>query len=437
MSRRQPRPFRPAVVRHYTDATHKTRCKSTDPGATPRKERLDTFYAKVGGKKVSLGTQDEGQAWERLRVLLRRRAEGRAGLRDAYADHAEKPLADHLREYLAILKAKGTGEAQRSKLASEIPLVSAEAGWTLPPDVDADSFRLALGRLAERRDLSARTQNQYLAHVKQFTRWLARSGRLPADPLDGLSPRPVEEDLRHERRCPTDEEVGRLLAYLALPTAKVRKGMSGPQRALGYQVAMAAGLRAGELSGLDRQAFDLDAGTVTVRAAYDKRRRRVTLPLPPWLVAQLRAWFAAGGGCWPFPRKAGSVLLRDLTAAGVAYTVPGPDGAPLFFDFHSLRVWYCTRLAEQPGIDVKTLMDLCRHSDPRLTLRVYAKGNADRRREAADRLPQPQASGQPGTPGFPPVDPAPETPGGNVTNPDETSMPERARRKPRGKGKKG
>jgi integrase len=426
MPRRTPRPFRPSVVRHY--APGGSRCKSTDPGAVARKERLDTWYAKLGGKKVSLGTTDEGQAWERLRALLRRRAEGRAGLRDAYADHAEKPLAEHVEAWCAFLRAKGTTANHVADLRRNVLRVAAEAGWRSVADLTAESCLLAADRLAAREGHHAQTRKHVLSHLKQFSRWLSRHGRLRSHPLDLVTFRPVEDDLRHERRCPADAEMSRLWAYLYGPGARRRKGMTGPQRALGYKVAMAAGLRAGELRSLTRESFDLDAGTLTVEAAYDKRRRKVTCRLPPWLLAELRGWFAAGGGLWgTFPAKnPGKVLYADLHAAAVPVSVPGPDGKPLYFDFHSLRVWYCTRLAEQPGMDLKTLMDLCRHSTPTLTLKVYNKGDRARREAAAAGLPEP---GQP--PGPPPADPPPVTPaaeatGRKLTKADETSTPERA-----------
>ena len=181
--------------------------------------------------------------------------------------------------------------------------------------------------------------------------------------------------------------------------APVRCRMTGRQRALGYRVAMCAGLRAEELRSLTRESFDLEAGTVVVRAAYSKRRRRDTQPLPPWLVDQLRAWFAAGGGLWAtLPGwHPGRLLKDDLAAAGVPYTAPGPDG-PLYFDFHALRHWYVTEMANMPGISPKTLMALCRHGTPTLTLKTYARARTHDLRAAVDQLkelgqakPPPQA----------------------------------------------
>ena len=67
--------------------------------------------------------------------------------------------------------------------------------------------------------------------------------------------------------------------------------MTGPERAVLYQLAVETGLRARELRSLTWDSFDLDADvpTVTVRAAYSKHRT-VTLPLKASTVAMLDRW---------------------------------------------------------------------------------------------------------------------------------------------------
>lgn len=428
MPRRTPRPFRPSVVRHY--APGGSRCKSTDPGAVARKERLDTFYAKLGGKKVSLGTTDEGQAWERLRALLRRRAEGRAGLRDGYTDHAERPLAEHLADYLAVLRAKGDGEPHVAKVRLDVERVAREAGWRSVADVTAESCLLAVGRIAARLNHGPRTRNDLVGHCKQFARWLSRPtvGRLRGNPLDSpdLAPLPTDTDRRHDRRAPADTEIAALMAYLHGPSAKRRRGMDGPTRALGYRVCMATGLRAAELGSLRPGNFDLAAGTVTVTGAYSKNRRRDTQQLPPWLVSELREFFAAGYTGWNFPRLSpGRILYADLLAAGVPISVPSPSG-PLFFDFHSLRHWFISFVANQPGVSPKTLQALARHSSAALSLKVYAHVRTADVRRVVDSMPPP---GQPAVPlpkVPPPVTPAAEATGRKLTKADEMSTPERA-----------
>lgn len=356
---RPQRPVRRTVVR-YVDPTTGERVAAGTPGAKRIKAKTATWYYSVkgrGGKQryVSLDTDDEGQAWANLRRRL-------AGLDDG--EHAKRQISEHVAEWLECVQAAGASAAHVALLRTRMTQLVAVAGWRRIGDVTAGSCQIAL-RNVTADGLSAQTRNHYLSHAKQFARWLWENGRLPSHPLLRLEPVSIETDRRHDRRIPTDEEVATLLSA-NLPD---RKGMSGPQRQLGYRVCMATGLRAGELRSLSRESFDLDGGTVVVQAAYSKRRRKDTLPIPPWLVDELRAWFAAGGECWPFPAvNPGRVLQFDLRRCGIPLCVD-----KLYFDFHSLRHWYITWAANQPGISPKTLMALARHSTPQLTLKVYAK----------------------------------------------------------------
>lgn len=384
--RTSPEPFRPTVTR-YVDADGR-RVSAATPGAIRVVEESRTWYAKIGGKKVCLKTEDHGQAWARLRDLLRHREEHAAGIRDTYTDEAERPIAEHIAEWLEAVEANGTGQDQLDLLAVRVKHLAALAGWKRVPDITPETCLAALAKLQRGQNLSAQTRNHYLSHAKQFARFLWENKRLRDHPLLRLRKVKVEADRRHDRRVPTDDEVQRL--FWSARRQPDRLGMTGQQRMLGYQVAMAAGLRAMELRSLTRESFDLDAATVTVRAAYDKRRRKVTQPLPPWLVEELRAWFAAGGQTWgAFPKDfPGRILQADLKTAGVAYKTDGPDG-PLFLDFHSLRSWYISALANQPNISPKTLMTLCRHSTADLTMRVYAKARLADCQAAVDLLPSP------------------------------------------------
>ncbi len=396
------RPRRIAITRYYARGK---RCRKGDPGAMPRKERSETWYAKIDGRRVSLETTDEGEAWAELRRRLRRRADRAAGIADEFTDHAGAPLADHVEAWIAHLRAAGGRDDIIDTTRSRVLKLAAVAGWRSLGDVTAASCLDALARLVAAEDLSPQTRNHYLAHVKQFDRWCAGDGQRRKDnPLARLRKVSVEADQRRGRRVATEAEVTALFDHLHSPEsdtdargrvwtvntrgAPVRHRMTGRQRALGYQVAMCAGLRVQELRSLARDSFDLDRAVVKVRAAYDKRRRQVEQPLPAWLVDRLREWFTGGGGCWvAFPRYHAAMILRyDLERAGVAYVLPGPDG-PLFLDMHALRHWYCTQIASQPGISPKTLMTLTRHSTPALALKVYAKSKTQDLRAAAELLP--------------------------------------------------
>jgi integrase len=351
---------------------------------------------------VSLHTTDMGAAWVLLKELLASRSREAEGLADPLLGHARKPLVEHLDDWAAAVLAAGTTTKHADLMRSRVGHLALLADWKRLPDLTVSTAARVLASLLEARTpnmparytgRSAQTRNHFLSHLKQFCRWCVHDGRLARHPLLSLTPGSVEADRRHDRRSPTDQEVATLFSHLASPAAKKRSGMSGPQRSLAYQVSMATGLRGGEVRTLTRESFDLGEGSLTVRAAYSKRRRKDTQLLPTWLVAELTTWFAAGGGLWAgfHPKWPGRQLKADLALAGVPFEVKGPDG-PLFFDFHALRHWYCSKLASMPGISPKTLMELCRHSSAQLTLSVYAHAQKDQERAAVDLLPQPGVS---------------------------------------------
>src|SRR5262249_419420 len=138
--------------------------------------------------------------------------------------------------------------------------------------------------------LSAQTFNFFLGAVKQFCRWLVKGGRAAQSPVAHLEGLNVRTDRRHDRRALTADELRRLLA--GAEGGPVVKGMTGPERRLLYWLAVETGLRAGELASLTRDSFDFgcDPATVTVAAAYSKRRRDDTLPLRPALADAMRAF---------------------------------------------------------------------------------------------------------------------------------------------------
>lgn len=395
--KRDPRPYNVTVVRY--ELPDGRRCRKGDPGARPVRTRTETWYADLPDeagvpRRTSLETTDQGQAWVELR-RRQREAELRArGIVDVVAEQAARPLAAHIAEWEEVLRAKGISPKQVHMLLHSARHLAELAGWKRPADITRDTALLALARLCEERDSyapegrGAQTRNHHLSYLKQFCNWLVEGDRLARNPVTGLRPVPVDADRRHDRRAPNTEEVARLYAYLEGPDAAVIRGMTGHQRGLAYKVGLATGFRAGEIRSLTPESFDLEKGEVVCRAAYDKRRRMVTQKLPPWLAAELREWFAGGGGCWQgFPHyHPGQVLKADLEAAGVPYVTEGPEG-PLYFDMHSLRHWYCTEMAGQPDIDIKTLQVLCRHSSPALTIKRYAKSRDGSLRAAVDRLP--------------------------------------------------
>jgi hypothetical protein len=141
------------------------------------------------------------------------------------------------------------------------------------------------------------------------------------------------------------------------------------KRSLLYRLAYSTGLRRGELEKLRWSDLKLDSTPqmVIVRAPNAKARKVQEIPLTSWMVPLLQeARKGNEPNDWvfhrPFPHS--RVFGEDIELAGI-----GPvDGQKAVF--HSLRHSFVTHLAAN-GINEAQLFKLARHSDPRITNKVY------------------------------------------------------------------
>ena len=218
---------------------------------------------------------------------------------------------------------------------------------------------------------SLRSVHHYTRVIKGFSRWLWRDGRVREDALAHLTSLNPDADRRHERRALTPEEQGRLIR--AAEAGPVVLKLTGTDRAALYRLALGTGFRANELRSLTPEAFHLDGETptVTVAAAYSKRRRDDVQPIRPDLAEALRPWLASKAPGRPvfgnLTKHTNLIIQADLKAAGIAYR----DGSDRVADFHALRHSFITALAMSKA-PVKVIQSLARHSTPTLTLGVYA-----------------------------------------------------------------
>src|SRR5262249_6842336 len=141
--------------------------------------------------------------------------------------------------------------------------------------------------------LSAWSLNHAVSAAKAFSKWLRRDGRAVDYDLETLTKYNVQVDRRHVRRALTPGEALRVIQ--AAESGATVKNLTGPDRAGPYLVAAGPGLRADELRTLTPESFALDGDppTVTVRAAFSKRRRDDIQPISASLRDRLRLWLAS------------------------------------------------------------------------------------------------------------------------------------------------
>jgi integrase/recombinase XerD len=227
------------------------------------------------------------EATRQLAAKLEREAElGRAGVVDRYKEHRAKPLREHIDEFRQSLLAKGNTEDYVKTVLARLTRVIEGCGFVRWDDIQASHVqRYLAGLRGGENGISAQTFNFYLQAIKQFCKWMVQDQRAIESAVRHLKGLNVKLDRRHDRRPLEPDEVRRLLE--AIRTGPKRFGATGPERAMLYRLAVETGLRANELRTLKVSSFDLDKGTVTVRAGYSKRKREDVLPLRPDTAAEL------------------------------------------------------------------------------------------------------------------------------------------------------
>lgn len=392
------------------------------PDGTRFKEKSRVWWGKFQhpntGKLtyLSLKTRDKSAAKTLLRVAERRAAMEAAGLTNPYEQHLARPLAEHIKEWKSDLHAKNNTEKHVDTITGRAERLVEWCRFRRWADVSASRVQsllcdLRAGRVdGYEQGVSVQTSNFYRQAIKQFCRWMVRDGRADKSPVEHLSAENVRTDRRHDRRpFETDE-----LRYLIADAQKSgpRYGVAGPDRAMLYRVAVETGLRANELKSVRWTDIHLNADqpTITVRAAYSKRRRNDTLPLTAGTALLLGSYREQCGGKnddhvfrMPHSCNVARMLRGDMDAARTVWIDDADsesererrqdssflsyvDGAGRYADFHALRHTFITNLTKA-GIAPKLAQDLARHSDFNLTFSRYSHTLLADQAEAVKSLP--------------------------------------------------
>ena len=341
--------------------------------------RLVALHVSSGG-----ATDPSMRDWlRRLPPALYQRIQER-GLVDMEADGNRVTVAEHLAAWAQWLR-----DAGRTALQAEQQRMRAGTlldGCGRLADIVPARVQRNLEVLRAERGWSQRTRNGYLKAGQQFERWLVKQGRALQLGLTQLDSVRVTEE--RERRALTPSEARLLLEHCqGAPTLSGRSwAMTGPERGLLYLVALKTGLRANELRQLRLADVDMDAGTLTVRAAVAKARKQRKVPLPTEVLEALRTHcmrLHPGAALWRLPEKLHHHLLKpDASACGIALV----DDEGRHLDFHALRHTCATWLDQHAGASGATAQKLLGHADLRTTQR-YMHAGTDATRQAAERLP--------------------------------------------------
>ncbi|MEU9977946.1 site-specific integrase [Streptomyces sp. NPDC051014] len=240
-------------------------------------------------------------------------------------------------------------------------------------------------------------------------------GLLPRNPCSAKSVRPPAAEQR------------RVVPWTPAQVLAVRAGLPERYRSM-VDMGAGCGLRQGEIVGLADDALDLEGGTVRVvrqvklirgKAVFapPKCNKERDVPLPPSVAEALQAHMDAHKPVeitlpWRKPDgpKVTARLLFTNTASGLVWRsnfniqewkpalaaaglIPdaGEDGKYVSareHGMHALRHFYASVLLDA-GESIKAVSEYLGHSDPGLTLRVYAHlmpSSQERTRKTVDRV---------------------------------------------------
>jgi len=324
---------------------------------------------------------------------------------DELTRQARRPIGEHLADYEARLKVKGTTKHVKMTM-SYLRAIINYAEWQTAADIKADPVNRFSGKLKDD-DKSNRTRQAYVRAIKGFARHLAREGKLPRDPLVGVELPSPSKDRRYERRALLPAEWPWLDA--ATVQGAARSGMAAAERSLLYRTALQTGLRSNELRSLTRGSLFLSKEKpyvlVKSRSTKDGKlaRQYILADLADDLSIHI-ATKAPGASVFAMPpeTKTAAILQADLKQACIEWLAASSgsqqrlereqsdflsqqnqDGEVL--DFHSLRHTCGAWLALQ-GAGPKVIQTVMRHSTITLTMDTYGHLFPDQESEAIDRL---------------------------------------------------
>jgi integrase len=346
------------------------------------------YFDETGKRRKKLGYVSKKDT-ERMAMKLEDEAKKiRDGFADpkerGFKDHEATPLAKHLADFGKYLVAKGGTEKHADATVQQSAYLLDYIKATKISEISFSAITNAVKSIQDA-GYSLETANHYATAVKSFCRWMWKDKRAREHFLVHLEKKSSESDRRHVRRALTPDEAAKLIQAAQL--GEDYRGLSGPERAMLYSLAIGTGLRASELRSLTLERFELDATppVAVCLAGYTKNGQEARQPLSTSLVERLRPWLATREPGKPvfgrITNDTSIMIRRDLAAAGIPYET---DSGVV--DFHSLRGCYISYLVSS-GASVKTCQTLARHSDPKLTIGIYAKASRYDLDSAVEALP--------------------------------------------------
>jgi integrase len=306
-------------------------------------------------KDVALYTDEKQVAEQKLAKIIRDEQRERDGLiaPKHQREAAQRFLAEHVEDYIADRRSVGRDEKYVRELRRKLLRLIKECPWQFVRNVTAESF--CAWRANQKN--APKTRNEYLNAICALMNWL--EPRVGPNPLRFVQKVQTAVEPERRRRALSAEELRRLISV-------------SRDRGIIYLIAASTGIRRGELRSLEWRdvVLDMPQPFIAVRSSIAKNHKHVMQPLAPYVADALReirgGEFSSKELVFPVGVPSIQVFRKDLTAAGISYV----DAEGRYADFHALRTTFGTLLT-LGSRSQRTVMELMRHSDMKLTAKVY------------------------------------------------------------------
>ena len=320
--------------------------------------------------------------------LIRRFLEHLDGERN-FSAHTLRGYAGDLTQFCQFLSADpGAAVALSALSAEDLSLVKPAPAGTLTRRL------LAVGPLEVRAYLAMLRNSGYskatiarkLATLRSFYRFVARVGKVKASPLTAI------RTPRQDRRLPKYLDIEQIEKLLAAPDLNTMLGAR--DRAI-LETLYSAGLRVGELVGLDLEDLDEFSEAVRVRGKGKKER---LAPLGSKAIEAIAHYLDLRAGAFGhadrgplFVNKAGDrISARSIRRKLDKYLLMA--GLDTRVSPHTLRHSFATHMLNA-GADLRSVQELLGH-EKLSTTQIYTHLTTRRLREVYDRA-HPMATARP------------------------------------------
>jgi integrase len=308
---------------------------------------------------VPLGVMLKEVAQKKLREIVRDIERQRAGLTPSKAarDAAKQSVETAIEEYIQSRRGLHCNEKYVRELELKLLRLMRECNWPTLRDITGHSFEAWRARQAQEKKISAKTLNEYRDAIFGLCKWM--EPRVGSNPIRLVGRIKSLGDPKQKRRAFTLAELWRLISV-------------GGERGVVYLVAAFTGLRRGELGKIEWRDVHIDESQpyISVRSSIAKNAKAVSQPLPARVAAALRQ-------CRPVDAAPHDLAFKrlipgmdrfraDLAAADIVFV----DDKGQCAHFHSLRKTFATELAKL-RLPLRVAMELMRHSDAKLTTKIY------------------------------------------------------------------